>query len=79
MIKKILIHSYLQIINNGRLTKLILFTLFAHSFIFVLTILYNVYFYVENEFTLNTSSEVINYIFNLLNFDKNKILLNYEN
>lgn len=69
MIKKILIHSYLQIINNGRLTKLILFTLFAHSFIFVLTILYNVYFYVENEFTLNTSSEVINYIFNLLNFD----------
>ena len=69
MIKKILIHSYHQIINNGRLTKLILFTLFAHSFIFVLTILYNVYFYVENEFTLNTSSEVINYIFNLLNFD----------
>jgi hypothetical protein len=69
MIKKILIHAYLQIINNGKLTKLILFTLFAHSFIFVLTILYNVYFYVENEFTLNTSSEVINYIFNLLNFD----------
>lgn len=69
MIRKILIHSYLQLINNSKLTKLTLFTLFAHSLIFVVVLIYNAYFYIENEFNLNTSNEVIHYIFNLFSFD----------
>ncbi len=69
MIKKILIHSYLQLINNSKLTKLVLFTLFAYSLIFVFVLIYNTYFYAENEFDLNTSNEVISYIFNLFSFE----------
>lgn len=68
MVKKILIHSYLQLINNSKLTALVLFTLFAHSLIFVFILIYNIYFFAENEFHLNTSNEVISYIFNLFSF-----------
>lgn len=69
MIKKILIHSYLQLVDNWKLAKLTLFTLFSHSLIFVFVIIYNAYFYVENQFHLNTSNEVINYILNLFKFE----------
>lgn len=68
MIKKVLIHAYSQLINNSRLTRLTLFTLFAHSLIFVFTIVFNAYIYVENQFNLRTSNEVITYIVNLFQF-----------
>ena len=69
MIRKILIRAYMHLVNNSKLTKLTLFTLFAHSLIFVFIIIYNTYFYVENEFNLHTSNEVIEYIFTLFQFN----------
>ncbi len=69
MIRKILIHSYLQLIKDSKLIALSLSTMFAHSLIFVLIILYNIYFYLENEFNLHTSNQVIAYILELLSFE----------
>lgn len=69
MIRKIVIYAYLELINNSKLMTLALSTLFAHSLIAVFLIIYNSYYYAENEFNLHTSNEVISYIFNLLKFD----------
>lgn len=69
MIRKILIHSYLQLINNSKITKVVLFSLFAHSLIAVFIIVFNAYIYVETEFQLNSSNEVIQYVMNLFAFD----------
>lgn len=69
MIRKILIHSYLQLINNNKLTKVVLFSLFAHSLIAVFIIVFNSYMMIESEFQLNSSNEVIKYAINLFSFD----------
>ncbi len=69
MIRKILIHSYLQLINNNKLTKVVLFSLFAHSLIAVFVIVFNAYIMIENEFKLNSSNEVIRYIVTLFKFE----------
>ncbi|MFA7284944.1 MAG: hypothetical protein WC004_03925 [Candidatus Absconditabacterales bacterium] len=69
MIRKILIHAYLHLVKDSKLITLSLSTMFAHSFIFVLIILYNLYFYLENEFNLHTSNQVIKYVIELLSFE----------
>jgi hypothetical protein len=69
MIRKILIHSYLQLINNSKITKVVLFSLFAHSLIAVFVIVFNAYLYAEKQFNLNSSNEVIQYVMNLFEFD----------
>ncbi len=69
MIRKILIHSYLQLINNNKLTKVVLFSLFAHSLIAVFIIIFNSYMMIEKEFELNSTNEVIKYAINLFSFD----------
>lgn len=69
MIRKIVIHAYLQLINNSKLGSLTLSTLFAHSLISVFLIIYNTYYYIENQFNLHTSNEVLSYIMNLFQFD----------
>lgn len=69
MIRKILIHSYLQLINNNKLTKVVLFSLFAHSLIAVFIIVFNTYMLIEKEFQLNSTNEVIKYAINLFSFD----------
>lgn len=65
MIKEIILASYQKLLDSPKLVKLTLATSITHSLIFVLTAIYNLYFFLENKFDLDTSSQIVQYIFGL--------------
>ena len=69
MIRKILIHSYLQLIKDSKIATLSLITLFAHSLIAVSIILFYSYYFIDHGFNLNTNNEVFKYALDLFTFN----------
>lgn len=63
MIKEILLSSYQKLLDSPKLVKLTLATSITHSLIFVLTVIYNLYFFLENKFAIDNSNQVVKYIY----------------